>query len=101
MVKGHDSGEFPPKLLFPEVKLKLLLHEVMHSEVEWTVQLPILCTADLVFESRWKLHVACEQVESRTKFSYQVSYGNEHSLRLLVEERAMKSKVCMIKSLSP
>ena len=40
--QGSQQRGIPTKLLLLEVKLKLFVHEVMHSEVEWTVQLPIL-----------------------------------------------------------
>ena len=51
-------------VLIPE--LKLLVHEIVHSEVEWTILLPI-CDSVMSFESHRKLHVVCKQVKSRTK----------------------------------
>ena len=48
VAKRHNSGESPPKLLLrksnllPEVEFELVIHKVVHSEVEWTVLLPIL-----------------------------------------------------------
>ena len=100
VVKRHNSRESPPKLLLPEVEFELVIHKVMHSEVEWTVPLPILWVCHKFWKS---LEIArcSNKVNPELKWLLPSSYGNERSLHLLVEECAMKSEVCMIKSLSP
>lgn len=41
VIKQYNSAESPPKLLLPEAEPEVV-HKVVHSDIEWTVLLPIL-----------------------------------------------------------
>ena len=71
-----------------------------------TVQLPVIGVAPPWAWYAGLLAQAFEACRTNAKGEpeldcRQASYGNAHSLRSLVEERAMKFQVCMIKSVSP